>query len=277
MRFTVFGASGFVGSHLVRALKTAGHEVLAPTRAELHDPCWIAGTPLGHAIYAIGLTADFREWPFATADAHVGRLMGLLAHGEYDSFLYLSSARLYGAGAAVPTAEDTPLFLSPVNPDHLYNATKAAGEALVLSCGRPGTRVVRLSNVYGPDFASTNFLFQVLREAANGVIRLRTALASAKDYVSVKDVVHLLPRIATRGRARLYNVASGTRITHGEICNALSLFMGCRVVVEADARICAFPAIEIARVRDEFGFRPRHLLDDLPALVAAFQRERVAA
>ena len=50
---------------------------------------------LGHAVYCIGLTADFRRRPQATMDAHVGVLGEVLRHGRFDSFLYLSSARLY--------------------------------------------------------------------------------------------------------------------------------------------------------------------------------------
>ena len=68
--FTVLGASGFIGGRLVRYLRSLGHSVLVPGRDDAH----LTGQPLGHLIYAIGVTADFRARPFDTMDAHVSVL-----------------------------------------------------------------------------------------------------------------------------------------------------------------------------------------------------------
>src|ERR1043166_5646069 len=97
LMFTIFGAGGWIGSALARRLTSSGQEV----RAVFRDNWPPGDEALGHVIYAIGLTADFRERPLATAQAHVGTLTRALEFSRFKSFLYLSSTRVY-QGAAAP-------------------------------------------------------------------------------------------------------------------------------------------------------------------------------
>jgi nucleoside-diphosphate-sugar epimerase len=270
--YTIFGATGFIGSRLAGHLRQQGHDVFTPARDSLISPTLF----LGHAIYCIGLTANFRGRPFATVDAHVGRLREILEHGQFRSFTYLSSTRVY-KNASI-TAEDAPLLLRPEDPDDLYNTSKVMGEALCLNCGRPETKVVRLSNVFGPDSGSENFLSSTVRAAiAEGRIVLRTAADSAKDYVAIDDVVGMLPKISEQGRVRIYNLASGVNTTHGRIIDAVRSATGCSVVYEAGAPKIEFPPISIARIRQEFHFVPALVLDQLPDLVRQMKEKLRAA
>lgn len=247
---TVLGASGFIGSHLVRHLAQSGLEHQAPARDELPEQ-------LGHVIYCIGLTADFRERPYDAVEAHVAKLLEVVRHGRFESLLYLSSTRVYRRGGG---REDDDLRVNPSQADDLYDLSKLTGEAVALSL--PNGRVARLSNVYGEGQTDT-FLASVLSEAKErGAVELRTALASAKDYVSVHDVVPLLVRIALHGRERIYNVASGVNVTHAELVAAI----GCRATAQNGAPAVVFPAIDITRVRTEFGFTPARVTDALRSL-----------
>jgi nucleoside-diphosphate-sugar epimerase len=257
---TVLGGRGFIGSHLVRHLRAQGVECWAPERGEP-----VAGRALGHIIYAIGLTADFRERPLDTVEAHVCRLLDLVRTASFESILYLSSTRLYRRNEA-PAREEDSLRLNPADPEDLYDLSKAVGEALVLSLGEKG-RVARLSNVVGPGQDRT-FLAMLIQEArATGRITLRTASESSKDYLAVEDAVALLARIALAGRHRLYNVASGVSVSHGEIAGAIARHFGGEVRVAPGAPTVAFPRIDIGRIVSEFGFSPRSVIADLPALL----------
>jgi uncharacterized protein YbjT (DUF2867 family) len=70
-KFTVLGAGGFIGGRLVEHLRGLGHEVDAPPRrpAEAYVD-GLGGRQLGHVVYCIGLTADFRTRPYETVEAH---------------------------------------------------------------------------------------------------------------------------------------------------------------------------------------------------------------
>lgn len=263
---TVLGSRGFIGSQVVQRAAELGVECRTPARDEhLHSQ------DFGHVIYCIGLTADFRSRPFETVEAHVCKLRQILEHTNFDSLLYVSSTRLYGTRAAL-ASEDEVIEIDPVQPNDLYNASKLMGESLTLNCGRP-TRVARLSNIYGQDFESENFLSQLIRDSLScKEFTLGTALDSAKDYLSVKAAADLLIKIAASGRERLYNVAAGFNVSHAEIIERLSQLTACRVTVAAGAPRVAFPRINVNRIKQEFDFQPTDVREELGNLVAAYRQ-----
>lgn len=262
-QFTILGAGGFIGSALVSHLKANGHAVYAPARGDMQ----VFRHGLGHVIYCIGMTADFRSRPFDTVNAHISFLAQILQQASFDSLLYLSSTRVY-AGAA-SGSEVVPLQVDSSSPSDLYNITKLAGESLCRSCGRAGVKVARLSNVVGEDHRSQNFLFALIREALSGQIELQTDPDSAKDYILLHDVVSLLPRIAVEGKDWLYNVGSGINLHHRAIVARLAELTACEVTIRQHAPLLDFPAIDVTRIHAEFGFSAASVLDTLPSLVAA--------
>ena len=258
---TVLGAGGFIGSHVVSTLQRAGTPHQAPARGEP-----LAGRDLGHVIYCVGLTADFRERPHDTVDAHVTALLALVRDCAFESLLYLSSTRVYANRPGVgPASESDELWVNPLRSDDLYNLSKLTGESIVLGLTGGRGRVARLSNVYGPGQSDT-FLAQVLDEATRrGTVTLRTGLDCARDYVSVHDVAPLLVRIAQAGKERVYNVASGAPVS----TRALVAAIGCTVTVEPGAPDGIAQDVDTQRIRAEFGFEPASILDDLPTLLGA--------
>lgn len=261
MKFTILGASGFIGSHLRAHLEETGHECFAPARGDAS----VFGQELGHVIYCIGLTADFRQRPFDTVRAHVCLLAEVLEKAKFESLLYLSSTRVYTGAASGD--EDAQLMAGD-----LYNISKLTGESLCFASGRANVRVARLSNVFGNDFSSDNFLPSLIRSAvADGRVILGTTLDSAKDYVSIDDVASILPKIALAGKQRVYNVASGRNASNRELIKAIRDMTGCTMKVAEHARHVSFPPIQITCLRQEFGFSPAMVLDCLGELIAKFK------
>ncbi len=260
MNWTVLGATGVIGRQLVARLRADGQAVDTPGR----DDPGLCTRPLGQVIYAIGLTADFRSRPYDTVQAHVSLLAELLQKADFSSLLYLSSTRVYMHAAS--SREDAMLGVQAQDPSDLYNLSKLMGESLCLNGGRAGVRVVRLSNVVGGEDADTaNFLPSLVREARGGRLLLQTAPDSAKDYIHIDDVAELLPRIASTGRQRLYNVASGIQTRHAQWTAHLQAQTGCRVDIAPGAPAAGFIPIDITRIREEFAFVPRSVFSALPA------------
>lgn len=265
MRFTVFGASGFVGGALCTHLREAGHDVLAPARDEIPQG------PLGHVVYAIGLTGDFRSRPLDTVDAHVTALATRLREATFDSWLYLSSTRVYGGSDAEVVAEDAVLRAQPTA-DGLYDLSKLLGEAICLSLPHPRARVARLSNVYGPEAHSDSFLGMVLADVAAGRdLTIREAPGSSKDYLAIDDACRLIEHVALSGAHRLYNLASGMPVTHGEIAATITRETGRPVSFAPGGPTRTFPRVDISRVRAETDVDPARLLDRLPEMLATWR------
>lgn len=275
--FTVFGANGFIGDAVCRLLERSGADVMRPQRGA--DPASLGN--MGHVLFCVGMTADFRSRPYETMDAHVALPSRILSEGRYQSFLYLSSSRVYdGAVDGLETAE---ISLNPANPSDLYNLSKLSGETLCLTHANPAVRVARLSNVYGEHmFGDTldgaNFLTSIIGEAMlNNHIHLATQEASAKDYIAVEDVAHALVLIATDCKDRLVNVAAGRKITHGQIITRLRELTGCSIDIADNAPLVDYPGISTRRIGDlyhEAGaeWAPLKLTDRIAALVAAAGR-----
>lgn len=262
MSFTVLGGTGFVGSHVARYLTGLGHTVLVPDRSQsLVDACNGA-----HVIYAIGLTADFRERPFDTIQAHVSLAADLLRQANFKSFLYLSSTRVYARSS--DTSEDRSLPVLPEDPSDLYNISKLAGEAICLASGRANVRIARLSNVVGPQAAATeSFVGALCREGASGHIQLKTDLQSCKDYIWLEDVATLLVYISQAGRHKIYNVASGLQVSHAQWISAISAQTGCSFAVDHNAPMSSFPPITTTRIREEFDFHPQPVLQRISTIL----------
>ena len=218
-RFSVFGASGACRTdaspkHSVRLARHAQAIGRAPWPAK--------GTDLGHIIYAIGVTADFRKRPHEAVEAHVGCLSRVMQDYAFESLTYMSSARVYRCVVGEAT-EDAQFILPPHDPDKLYELSKLLGRMPVAG-SRPtrasGLCACRTPTVQG--IPRPNFLPSVLAEAARtGAVEIRQSPASRKDYIALDDAVAAIIAIATRGTEPVYTVASGRMVSHGEIAAVL--------------------------------------------------------
>jgi nucleoside-diphosphate-sugar epimerase len=267
MRYTVLGSSGFIGRHLVMHLRSLGHDVLTPDRNETS----LSGQDLGHVIYTIGLTGNFRQKPGETIDAHVTKLQQMMKDASFKSWLYLSSTRVYGGLAEDKTAkEESRLSVMP-GLDGLYDLSKLLGEAFCMAQENPAIRAVRLSNVYGAEQSAHTFLGAVLQDLVKkGHVEIGEDPQSAKDYISIDDVVTMLPQIAEKGGHRIYNLARGKNTSHAEIADILTK-SGYNVSFRKCCSKRVFPRVDVSRLTDEFDYAPRDLSDDLPLLMKAFE------
>ena len=261
--FTVFGAAGFVGRELVRQLEAQGASVQVVTRDSWPSP----GTRLGHAIYAIGMTAGFDDQLIETFDRHLLRLHHALSSYSYDSFTYLSSTRIY-AGAET-AHEGATLCVRPAERDHVYNITKIAGESLCLSQDRADVRAVRLSNVIGEGDDAKTFVAAVLREAVTtGSVRIRQSPQSSKDYIALADAAGAIIKVARHGTRPIYNIASGHNVTHQSIADMIEA-AGYSCQFEEQGPVVVFPAIDMTLYQGEFGPIETDPISAIGALVAA--------
>jgi nucleoside-diphosphate-sugar epimerase len=264
MKVTVLGSTGFIGSHLVEFLNSEGFSVYTPNRNSCNWIDELLSNDLGHIIYCIGFTSNFRSSPFAAVEAHVCLLKKILEHSKMDSLTYLSSTRVYENSTA--TDEDAILQIMPANPENLYNVSKLMGESLCFSSSQK-TKVVRLSNVYGDDANSNNFLTAILKEAAKeNRVNFLTSFDSSKDYISIRDVVKFLSKIAIEGRDQIYNLAKGCNTTNEEIASFLRREGVETNYVESPTQ-WIFPQINVDKLNKEFGYVSESLIKNLPELL----------
>lgn len=268
-RITVLGGNGFIGNHLLHHFQQRGLDCHAPVRGDES----IFSEQLGHVIYAIGLTADFRVRPLDTVEAHVCLLNRLLASARFESLTYLSSTRVYADSS--DTSETAYLRVNPNEAGDLYNLSKLMGESLCLHGERTNIKIARLSNIVGLRHDPDIFIDQLLEEGcAQGHIMLRTSLDSTKDYLYIDDAVEVLSAIALSSETGIFNVASGEGVKNGEIVRFLEQEMGFAVTVASDASVWNFTEIDISRIKALFKFSPRKFQDYFPRFLNLYRQKK---
>lgn len=217
--YTVLGASGFVGRRLVSLLTAAGFNCFAPARGSEE----IFKRDLGRVFYCIGMTADYSRYPFDTIEAHTCFLARILKEARFDHLVYLSSTRLYDTLAVDVAREDAPLHLSPKEPRHIYDLSKALGENLCLTVMKGKASVARLACVFDTEKDAPGFLSEWLQRATQEKqFILPSSTGVVRDYIHVDDVVHALTAILDSGPAAIYNVASGENISNMELAGVFN-------------------------------------------------------
>ena len=157
---TVFGGSGFLGRHVVRALAKRDYRIrVAVRRPELAGHL----QPLGKVGQIHAVQANLRypaSVEAAMRDSHVAiNLVGILAESGAQRFDVVQAR---GAGAVAKSASAAGARMVHVsaigaaeNSPSRYARAKAAGEKAVLDA-RPEAVILRPSLVFGPEDAFTN-------------------------------------------------------------------------------------------------------------------------
>lgn len=264
-RWTVLGASGYVGASLVNHLRARGFEVFAPAR---HDEC-LFHVPLGKVVYCNGMTSNFLADPSATLHAHVAYLDTVLRKCDFERIVYLSSCRLYDSRAGELCKESDPLRLAPAQVRHLYDLSKALGENLCLTTSHGRGSVARLACVYDDSPRAGGFLPDLLKRLRNQRdIVLNTVPESARDYVHLRTVMSGLERLATHSQGSLVaNLASGQNVSNGQLADMMAR-AGWRVSfkgVEESPVLAAAPVCDVTCLKGDLGVDPIQLDRWLPA------------
>jgi uncharacterized protein YbjT (DUF2867 family) len=157
---TVFGGSGFLGRHIVRALARRDYRIrVAVRRPELAGHL----QPLGRVGQIHAVQANLRypaSVEAAMRDSHAAiNLVGILAEAGAQRF---DPVQALGAGTVAKAARDVGarmVHVSAIGADarspSRYARAKAAGEKAVLSAV-PSATIMRPSVVFGPEDQFTN-------------------------------------------------------------------------------------------------------------------------
>ena len=267
MKFTIFGSKGYMGSAFCNYLKSQNIECLTPDIRNEKFPT----ENLGHVIYAIGVL-DFKQNPIKAIDAHVFLLNKLLNKINFDSFLYLSSTRIYLNASS--TDENSSLVVNPSNFDDVYNISKIMGETICSISKKQNVRIVRLSNVAGNNFDSNLSLPSIIKDAINfKKIILQTSLDSEKDYVYIDDVLNILQKISLYGESSVYNVANGQNLSNEKIVKKIQEITSCELEIIKNAKKYSFLPISIKRIQKEFNFEPTPVLNKFEKIIQAYQNK----
>jgi len=298
----VTGAAGFVGSHLLDALRQQNTPVVAwrrPGRPPAHsiaDVRWMevdlldrpaVTSALGEikptAVYHLAGAAHVAESWKHVRETFEGNVLathylfeGLRSHALTPRVLIACSAHVY-APQPRPLREDDDL--KPASP---YATSKLAAEMLAIRAWTDDalpTLIARAFNHVGPrqdpSYVAPGVAKQIALIESRRCEPVLTVgnLEPRRDLTDVRDTVRAYIAMMERAQpGRPYNVASGRAIAIGELVEALVARARCEVRVVQDAtrlRPNDVPLLvgEHDRLTSETGWEPRipfeQTLDDL--------------
>lgn len=240
MRIGITGASGFIGSALMRRHLAAADDVRCLTRragAKWHPGITVVEGDLARPDDRLERFADGLDVLYHCAGeltdesrmrpVNVGGTRALLeaAAGRVGRWVQLSSAGVYGRHRTGVITEDTPL-----NPDGAYERTKADADALVVESHlnqRIGSCVVlRPSIVFGPGMPNQS-IAQMARMIERRLFFFIGDRGASANYVHVLNVIDALVLCAANAEAdgRIYNLSDWCTIE--EFVAAIADGLGC--------------------------------------------------
>lgn len=248
-RVLVTGGSGFIGTHLIRALRECGVREVVNIHRGNKATQQVAGISdvvcdlslseskeivrdVGDVDYVFNL-AGFTDQrmphpnPEELFHANVLTLTNLtqgLNWGAIKSAVHVGTAAEYGA-QEVPFCEDRAL-----EPTNAYGWSKAASSMYAVMMTQGGFAkwcVVRQFTGYGPGHIA-GFVYDVTRALKRGEDFVVNPASVTRDLIFVGDTVEGMLRaaLAKNARGEIVNLCSGKEITIGEIATLIHRIVG---------------------------------------------------
>ncbi|MCE9659471.1 MAG: NAD(P)-dependent oxidoreductase [Burkholderiales bacterium] len=252
----VTGAAGFVGSAVLRRLRSLDRPATGISRRDLPGLVRVADyrdTPEAEVIVHLAEESDratVERLGAEYADAAAAIVDALCRRAGH--LVYASSGLVYGDAAKVACGAD-----APVCPSDAYSRSKLRNEAVALA---GGATVLRFSNLFGPGMSENNVVSDIARQlGGEGPLRVRDT-SPVRDFLCVDDAAEATLAAIDRRPGGILNIGSGTGLAIGDVARIALAAVG-----HPERPVAATPAparrsinvLDIAATGRRLGWQPR--------------------
>jgi NAD dependent epimerase/dehydratase len=295
-RVLVTGADGFIGSHLVEMLVTAGAQVRALSyynsfnfwgwleTLDCLDQIEIVNGDVRDPHYCNQITRDIDivfhlaaliaiPYSYVAPDSYLDtNIRGTLnicqaaRDNGCERVIHTSTSEVYGTARYVPIDEGHPL-----QPQSPYSASKIGADAMAMSFHSafelPLT-IARPFNTYGPRQSARAVIPTIITQIASGVKEIQLGdLSPTRDFNYVSDTCRGFCALAEADNAigKTVNIGSNFEISVGDTLELIKELMGSDVKFMTDERRLRTEKSEVFRlwcdnalIEELTGFKPQY-------------------
>lgn len=273
-RVMVTGAQGFIGSHLIKALRLdeslkiipvdhkLGHELLSKESLDSLPNVDV----IIHLAAKMSLTSAWDN-PYSVYNMNLNGTLNMLEFARQrgvQKFIYPSSY-VYGAPQYLPVDEKHPL-----NANSPYTRSKLLGEQLCRSYSEDfniPTVILRVFNIYGPGLSGIFLIPTIISQLRSRKIILKDP-APKRDYIYISDVVSAFIKAVDLPVSihDVFNIGYGVSYPVSEVVNLILKLSGvhCEVVYSIEQRKKEIPDIVANRLKAKqvLNWEPKVSLED---------------
>ena len=269
-RVLVTGASGFVGTHLIKALGAAGYWV-EPHSSRSGDiaSCGFDVADVGHVFHLAARTFVPESWkdPLSFYRVNVLGTVNVLEFCRaHNVSLTLMSSYVYGRPTCLPVSEsESPRAFNPYS--HTKIMAEEASRYYQERFQVPVT-IIRPFNIYGPGQDGRFLIPKILAQAVDPALEaiLVSDLRPRRDFIFVSDLIELLMRTVFRQEGGVFNAGSGTSLSVKEVVETVNGLLPApkQVLSEESSRQEEVLDVvaDISKAHQEFDWAPRTTLRD---------------
>jgi len=267
MKVLVTGADGFIGSHLIEALVTAGYDTKAFVlynsfgtwgwldhcssdvqgefevwAGDVRDPNGVRTAmrdceAVLHLAALIAIPYSYHS-PDTYVDTNIKGTLNIVQAARdlgVSKVVHTSTSEVYGTAQTVPMTEDHPLQgQSP------YSASKIGADQIALSFHKSfGTpvAVLRPFNTYGPRQSARAVIPTIISQIANGKKKIKLGSTKpTRDFSFVSDTVtgFMAQLESENGVGEVINIGSSFDISIGSVAQTIAQAMGQAIEIVAE-------------------------------------------
>lgn len=272
----ITGAGGFLGSQLIKRLKTKKKYNLFTDRIDLLNPKQLKSAikeikpdVIFHLAAYVNLSRDF-----LTAEKCIDinlkgtlNLLEALRNSPPSKFIFTSTEEVYN-GESVPFSENKTL-----NPPSPYSVSKIASEYLCKLYVREldfSLIIFRLATFYGPENPTHRLIPQIIINALNNKDILLNSAKKKRDYLYVNDAVAALEKAieqTQKEKIEIINLGGGKLYTLADLVSKVVILTNSRSkiiydvypdrVMEADEWL-----LDIKKAEKVLDWKPKTTLDE---------------
>jgi UDP-glucose 4-epimerase len=257
MRVAVTGGSGFIGSHVVDHLRSAGHEVIVidhrvkPHRddvlfedVDILDLAAVQRATQGcEIVYHLAAVSNVNyalKYPVYTVDLNITGTVNVLEAARQNGarrVLFASTVWVYtGSRGEGPLTEDSPFHIPDAG--HIYTTSKIAGEMIFhnyASLYKQPFTILRYGIPYGPRMREELVIPIFVRKAFAGQpLTIQGDGRQYRNYIYIDDLAaaHMLA-LRPEAENQVYNLEGPWPVSVKEVAETIRKILGGTVKIES--------------------------------------------